>query len=36
MSHKTGCVNSIDLILRGECPVDIRLNMFQTKFKYDA
>ena len=24
MEHKAGFVNIIDLILRGECPVDIR------------
>jgi hypothetical protein len=25
MEHKAGFVNVIDLILRGECPVDIRV-----------
>ena len=33
MSHKAGYVNIIDLRLRGECPVDIRLNIFNAKLK---
>ncbi len=36
MLHKAGYVNIIDLILRGECPVDVRLNVYLNKFKYDA
>ncbi len=31
MSHKAGFVNIIDLILRGECPVDIRLDIYNLK-----
>lgn len=34
MNHKVGFVNSIDLILRGECPVDIRLS--EPKFKKEV
>ena len=31
MEHRAGYVNIIDLILRGECPVDIRLKMLHFK-----
>ncbi len=34
MNHKAGFVNIIDLILRGERPVDIRLS--ESKFKKEA
>lgn len=36
MEHKAGFVNIIDLILRGECPVDIRFNKFNLKNKSHA
>jgi len=36
MEHKAGFVNIIDLILRGECPVDIRLYKFNLKDKCHA
>ncbi|SHJ40080.1 hypothetical protein SAMN05444337_1927 [Flavobacterium haoranii] len=36
MNHKAGFVNIIDLILRGECPVDIRLKMLTLKTKNHA
>ncbi len=36
MNHKAGFVNIIDLILRGECPVGIRLKMLILKIEYYA
>lgn len=36
MNHKARFVNIIDLILRGECPVDIRLKILTLKIEYYA